>query len=190
MKSTSKNAQFSSLRVVAPLTLALLGVVAFAYVALQQNYRLNANDPQIEIASDLAAQMSAGSLPTDAVDTHMIKVDPSKSLATFGIIVDNNGKVTASNMEMDGTTAVPPKGVLNASSLTHQNRITWQPQTGTRIALVVQAYKHDDNTGYVIVGRSLKEVEVREDMLFWMAAVTVTGVVLLGIVAFMMGRRS
>lgn len=190
MKSTSKNAQFSSLRVVSPLTLALLGVVAFAYVALQQNYRLNANDPQIEIASDLAAQMSAGSLPTDAVDTHMIKVDPSKSLATFGIIVDNNGKVTASNMEMDGNAVVPPKGVLNASSLTHQNRITWQPQTGTRIALVVQAYKHDDNTGYVIVGRSLKEVELREDMLFWMAAVTVTGVVLLGIVAFMMGRRS
>jgi hypothetical protein len=92
-------------------------------------------------------------------------------------------------MEIDGVAAVPPKGVLGASTLTHQNRITWQPRAGTRIALVVQAYKHDANTGYVLVGRSLKEVEVREDMLFWMATVAMGLVVLLGFGAIMLSRK-
>ncbi len=165
---------------VLPLTLALLIVVGFVYAAVHQTYRQNANDPQIRLAGDIAAQMSAGSLPEDAIDTKSIKVDPRKSLAPFGVIVDSNGKVTASSMAMDSATPLPPKGVLTASTLDHQNRVTWQPERGVRIALVVQAYKHDQFTGYVLVGRSLKEVEVREDMLFWMAAVTAGVVVLLG----------
>lgn len=192
MKTPSKTTatRFSPLRVVAPLTLALVVVVWFVYAAVQQQYRLGANDPQIQYAGDIAAQMSAGSLPQDAVDTRSIKVDPSKSLDAFATIVDSNGKVTASDMELDGAAAVPPKGVLNASTLTHQNRITWQPQAGTRIALVVQAYKHDNNTGYVMVGRSLKEVETRIDMLFWMSTVTTGAVVLLGFGAVMLSRKS
>jgi hypothetical protein len=180
MVSSAKASSRIGVWTVLPITAALVVVVGFVYAAMQQSYRLNANDPQIELASDVATEMSAGSLPEDAVDTRGIKVDPSKSLATFGIVVDSAGKVTASNMELDGSTPVPPKGVLSAASLTHQNRITWQPEAGVRIALVVQAYKHDQNTGYVLVGRSLKEVEIRENMLFWMAAVTTGAVVLLG----------
>lgn len=184
MKSASKTPpRFSNLRVILPLTVAMLGVVAFAYAAVQQAYRQGANDPQVELAGDIAAQMSAGSLPQDAVDLYSLKVDPSTSLATFATIVDSDGNVTASNMDMGGSVPLPPKGVLNAASVTHQNRITWQPETGTRIALVVQAYKHDNNSGYVLVGRSLKEVEAREDMVLWMAIVTATGVALLGMFA-------
>jgi hypothetical protein len=176
--------------IVMPLTLALVVVIGFVYAALQQSYRQNANDPQIGLAGDIAAQMSAGSLPEDAVDTRSIKIDPRKSLATFGIIVTSAGNVTASSMEMDGATPLPPKGVLTAATLDHQNRITWQPERGARIALVVQAYRHDQNTGYVLVGRSLKEVETREDMLFWMAAVTGGAVVLLGGFALVASGRN
>lgn len=166
--------------IVLPLTLALVLVVGFVYAVLQQDYRQNANDPQIGLANDVAMEMSAGSLPEDALDAHGTKVDPRKSFAVFGAIVDSTGKVTASNMQVDNSTPLPPKGVLTAATLNHQNRITWQPEPGVRIALVVQAYKHDDHTGYVLVGRNIKEVETREDMLFWMAAVTAGAVVLLG----------
>src|SRR6266702_6335020 len=125
MKNASKmSPRFSFLRVVMPLTLALVGVVVFVYVAMQQNYRLNANDPQIQYAADIAAEMSAGSLPEDAVDTHGTKVDPSVSLAPFVTVVDSNGTVAASNMGMNGSVAVPPKGVLAAASIAHQNRST------------------------------------------------------------------
>ncbi len=63
-----------------------------------------------------------------------------------------------------------------AATLSHQNRITWQPEKDARIALVVQAYKHENATGYALVGRSLREVEARKDMLLW-TAVWAAGVV-------------
>ncbi len=190
MNNSAKASSRVSSWVVLPLTLALVVVVGFVYAVAQQSYRQGANDPQIELATDVAAQMSAGSLPEDAVDTHGTKVDPRTSLATFGIVVDSAGKVVASNMQMDNTTPLPPKGVLAAASVSHQNRVTWQPEPGVRIALVVQGYKHDQNTGYILVGRSLKEVEVREDMLFWMSAVTAGAVVLLGGFALVAGNRN
>src|SRR4051812_11466377 len=121
-------------------TLAILVVVGFVYAAAQQQYRQAANDPQIEWAGDLAADMSAGSLAQDAVGPYARDVNPSSSLATFAVITDAHGKVLTGNLKMDGTTPLPPKGVLAASSISHQNRITWQPERGTRIALVVQAY--------------------------------------------------
>lgn len=187
MKSSSSSFRSPAFRVVAPLT--LLVVIGFVYVAVQQSYRLGANDPQIQMAGDIAATLSAGTSPKDTISTSPAKTDPSMSLAVFTTIVDSNGNVTASTMSMDGSTAVPPKGVLNAASLTHQNRVTWQPQTGTRIALVVQAYQHGNRTGYVLVGRSLKEVEIREDMLFWMAAAATSAVVMLGLFATVIGRK-
>lgn len=191
MKSSAAPlSRFPALRIVAPLTLALLVVVGFVYVAMQQSYRQNADDPQIQLTGDIAARMSAGSSAQDIINTQAIKVDPSSSLAVFATIVDANDTVMASAMEMGGSVPLPPKGVLNAASLTHQNRITWQPQTGTRIALVVQAYQHGTSTGYVLVGRSLKEVEVREDTLFWMSAVSAGAVVLLGLFAIAISRKS
>ena len=190
MKSTTTTTRFSPARLIVPLTLALLVVVGFVEVAVQQSYRLGANDPQIQLAGDIAARLSAGGSPEGVISTNAVKVDPGSSLAVFAVIVDANSKVLASAMEMGGSTPLPPKGVLSASSLSHQNRITWQPQAGTRIALVVQAYQHGTNTGYVLVGRSLKEVEVREDILFWMATVTGGAIVVLGLFALLLNRKS
>lgn len=181
MKNASKTPSLNSpFTLIVATTLSLLLVVGFVYTAIQQNYRQNANDPQTQLAGDVAAMMSAGSLPKDALYTYVPQVDPSTSLAPFVTIVDSSGNVSATTMNLNGGTPLPPSGVLSAASTTHQNRVTWQPQTGTRIALVVQAYKHDNNTGYVLAGRSLKEVEVREDMLFWMAATTAVGVMAIG----------
>jgi hypothetical protein len=124
-----------------------------------------------------------------AAGSYTADVDPRTSLDTFVVITDSNGKVQTGNLKMDSATPTPPKGVLGASSVTHQNRVTWQPETGTRVALVVQAYKHNSDVGYVLAGRSLKEVDNRIDMLFWMGAVTAAGVVLMGCFAFMVATR-
>ena len=43
-----------------------------------------------------------------------------------------------------------------------QDRITWQPRTGVRQAIVA-VYFHGRKTGYVVAGRSLREVEKRVD---------------------------
>jgi hypothetical protein len=82
-------------------------------------------------------------------------------------------------MRLDGAPQMPPKGVL-ASATDRQNRITWQPQSGVRIALVVQHFGGTNQNGYVLVGRSLKDAEVRETTLLWMAVAAVGLVVALG----------
>src|SRR6266550_3224320 len=87
--------------VVACLTLACLAVLGFAYVAVQQNYRQSANDPQIQVAADTATLLSAGQTPQAVVDTKRI-VDPSKSLAAFVTVVGQNGDEQASNAQLNG----------------------------------------------------------------------------------------
>ena len=85
---------------------------------------------------------------------------------------------------MNGTTPLPPNGVVTAATTTHQNRVTWQPETNARVALVVQAYMHSGQSGYVLVGRSLKEVEAREDMLSWMTIAAAAAVIMIGAFTF------
>jgi hypothetical protein len=175
--------------VITTITVAMLVVVGFVYVALQQSYRQGANDPQIQIASDTAMALSSGSQAQGLLGNTSSAIDPSVSLAPFTIIVDETNAVVATNMKIGDSTPLPPKGVLNAASVSHQNRITWQPQPGTRIALIVQGYKHNDRSGYVLVGRSLSEIKARDSSLFWLSATTAVVVALLGVFATMIHVR-
>jgi hypothetical protein len=187
--SKAKTSSWAGAWVVIPLTLAMVGVVIFVFAAVQHNYRQSANDPQIQLAGDIATQLSSGTSPLNAITPNSMNVDPRTSLGVFEVITDVNGVVQAGSLKMDNTTPTPPKSVLAASSVTHQNRITWQPESDVSIALVVQAYKHGNDSGYVLVGRSLNEVERRISTLFWMGAVTMGGVMLLGCFAFMVATK-
>lgn len=174
--------------VIAMLTLAMLGIVGFATVAVQQYYRMAANDPQVQMAEDAAAQLAGGSQPSTVVPGPPT-VDPSKSLSPFLMVVDSNGKLLAGNMQLEGTAGTPPLGVLTAAN-SHQNRRTWQPQTGVRIALVVQKYAHGNTTGYVLAGRSLSEIESRVDILYWMAFAAGLWVLVMGGLAALLTKES
>lgn len=174
--------------VIAMLTLAMLGIVGFATVAVQQYYRMAANDPQIQMAEDAATQLAGGTSPTAVVPGTPV-VDPSKSLSPFIMVVDSNGKLLSGNMQLEGTSGTPPLGVLTAAN-SHQNRRTWQPQTGVRIALVVQKYTHGNTSGYVLAGRSLSEIESRVSILYWMAFAAGLWVLLLGGLAAVLTKET
>jgi hypothetical protein len=183
-KTVSRPRRLHVVALISTCTVAMLIVVGFVYVALLQSYRQNANDPQIELAGTWANQISAGAKDASAIFTSgSTTVDPSSGLGVFGVVVDADGKVISSNMKMDGTTPLPPKSVLTVAGADHQNRVTWQPQSGTRIALVVQGYNHAGVAGYVLAGRSLKEVDARTAALAWMSGAAAMVVLLLGIFA-------
>lgn len=159
-------------------TLWLVGLVAVIslvygviYVVAQQDLRLGANDPQIQLAEDSAAALSANN--STVVYTAATKVDIAKSLAPFMMIYDNNQQLVSSSAVLDGSTPVLPPGVLMNTTAAHQNRVTWQPRGGVRVAAVVVKYDH----GYVLAGRSLREVEKRESsalylvLIGWLATV-------------------
>ncbi len=129
------------------------------YVAVQQNFRQSANDPQIQMAEDAARSLEAGSTPQSLVGNSSVDID--KSLASYLVIYDESTNVIASNAKLEGVVPKPPKGVFEFTKDHGQDRITWQPKDNVRSAIVVQHY----NGGYVLAGRSLREIEIRENKL-------------------------
>jgi len=141
------------------LPVAVLATLAcgLIYVEVQQVLRGGANDPQYQLAEDVAARLDAGASPSSVVDTASI-VDLSASLAPFVIIFDSNHTVIAATASLDGGPPAPPRGVLDAARPGAPSAVTWQPRPGIRIATVTTAW----NGGFVLAGRSLRRVEQQE----------------------------
>jgi hypothetical protein len=143
---------------------AIVVITIFAglvYTTAQQVLRIGANDPQIQIAEDTAVALSnsAYSLPL-----LRFRVDIENSLDTFKIVYNEAGKVTNSTGILNGRVPELPDGVLSYVKQKGEDRITWEPKNNVRIAAVIRRYQG----GYVLVGRSLREVEKREDNLLAM----------------------
>lgn len=147
------------------------------YVTVHQSYRQSANDPQVSMVLGLANQLANG---TDLQLSQVPKVDPSNSLTPFVIIYDDHGKITDSNVELNGKTPQLPDGVLDNVRRVGQERLTWQPAQGVRLAAVI-SHHSGKSPGFVLAARNLKEVEQREDMLTfevglaWLASLAVLG---------------
>jgi hypothetical protein len=140
-----------------PLGLAVTMTCGIVYVVAQQTYRQGANDPQVQMARDIAAGLARGESVDGLVGSRTI--DPSVSLAPFVIVFDAKEAVTRATVRLGGKTPVPPKGVLDAAA-SGENRVTWQPRPDARIASVIVAVD-GGHGGYVLAGRSLKEAEER-----------------------------
>jgi hypothetical protein len=163
-----------------PTVTAATIICAFVYIAVQQDLRQSANDPQIQIAEDTADILSSGALPQSAVPAS--KTDIASSLATYVVIADSQGQAITSSALLNGKTPMPPLGVLESALHRGENRVTWQPEPGVRSAIVVKPYSSLAANGYVIVGRSLREVEKREAQLtaiaflFWAAIMVIISI--------------
>jgi hypothetical protein len=94
-------------------------------------------------------------------------VNVASSLAPFVIIFDGKDRVVASSATLDGRTPQLPPGVFDAARASGEDRVTWQPQAGVRLAAVVVPVA---GGGSVLAGRSLREVERRESDLLGVTA--------------------
>jgi hypothetical protein len=157
--------------------LATLGS-GLVYVGVQQDLRGDANDPQRQLAEDAARALDAGAQPAAVVGGS--KVDVARSLAPFVVVFDKAGGVLASDGELDGHDPAPPRGVLDAAGRDRPNVVTWQPRPGVRVATVTVPWQ----AGTVLAGRSLREVERREnEALLFVAAAWLAMMVALGVAA-------
>jgi hypothetical protein len=152
----------------ATLTVLIAGMV---YVAVQQDERAGANDPQIQMAVDARNALVAGATPQSLVPAN--QVDIARSLAPYLVIFDGNRQEVAASATINGLQLVPPAGVFDSAQALPMDTITWTPAPGVRSAIVVLHYAN----GYVLAGRSLATVEDRENQTLWQ--VGVAGVVTL-----------
>ena len=121
---------------------------------MQNVLRSGANDPQLQVAEDAAAQLDRGHT---TASTGGAQVDIANSLAPFLIVYDRQGRVVSSSGQLNGQTPALPNGVLTSMGPGSEKKLTWQPQAGVRVAAVMVAAQQ----GYVVSGRSLREVEDR-----------------------------
>lgn len=77
------------------LFVAITIVFMTSYALVQQNYRMSANDPQIQMAEDAAAALNKGRNIQSVV--LLDNVDISKSLGVFLAVYDDSGKPVMSS---------------------------------------------------------------------------------------------
>ncbi len=125
---------------------------------------MSANDPQIQLAEDGASRLSNGESAASILPD--LQMDMASGLAPFLIVYDNSGYPVASSARLDGAVPAPLRGVLDFVRSNREERVTWQPRLGVRIASVVTR----TSTGFVLAGRNMREIEIREDTVFKLAA--------------------
>jgi hypothetical protein len=138
----------------------------------------------VQVAEDAATSASQETglhgMEMDSVGSN--PVDPSTSLSPFTMSFDDNGKLVEYNVNLGGSVPVPPAGVFDYARKNTEHRFTWQPKPGVRIAAVLRHYS-GKSSGFVLAGRSLREVEIREERLMQMVAAgwAVSMIVVLGL---------
>ena len=147
-----------------PLAVMATALSGLVYLVTQQSLRSGANELPLTLAIDAGTRLDAGTQPESVVASGAwagtATVDVAASLSPFIVVFDGGGKVLATNAQLDGGLPTPPLGVLAAATTAVPNRVTWQPRPGVRIATVTARWRG----GTVLVGRSLREVERREDL--------------------------
>ncbi|HSX28858.1 MAG TPA: hypothetical protein VLF60_05415 [Candidatus Saccharimonadales bacterium] len=161
-------------------------VVGFGSVAIQQNYRQNANDPQVQYAEDISNALEQGASPDQLGGGST--VDPRKSLGLFLIVTDENKKVQTSTMSLDNNSPVPPDGTFTAAKKGKEQRFTWQPQKDVRVAVVMKHFG-GKQSGFIMVARSLTEIEKRETQLMGMSFAAFVALVVVATIGAMIGTR-
>lgn len=153
------------------------GLIVFSYTAVQQSLRLGLNDPQWQLAEDAAYQLSQGASPSSVIPSSV--VDESRSLAPFVTIVDDNVQVLASSGKIGDTVPLPPASSFPDAQKRGNNWFTWQHDNNTvRDATVILPYHHGTASGYVLVARSMKQVENTIGHITVLAGLTFIGVLL------------
>ena len=165
-----------------PLAIATAGLCALVYLTVQQSLRMGANDPQIQMAEDAAAQLNAGASVEAVIPS--AKVEIAESLAPFMIVFDKSGNVLASSATLHGAVPAYPAGVLDYVRQKGQDRVTWQPEAGVRMATVVAPYKN----GFVMAGRSLTEVEKRESQVESLSGLAMLGIWAMTLIVIVLGE--
>lgn len=185
-----------------PLAVAITGLSGLIYLAVQQDMRQSANDPQIQIAEDAAVLLTNGVSPAEIVPSGKA-VDIAVSLFPWVAVYNSSGTPLGSSGLLNNAPPKLPVGLFDTTSWGgffgsktyttaggEETRVTWQPDPSVRQALVLVATK-DGN--FVASGRSLSVVEEREDTLtrnvFLAWAVTMFGSLIFALLSVFLRER-
>jgi hypothetical protein len=144
------------------IAVPVTGLCMLTYLLTQQSLRGSANDPQLQWARDAASRLASGQpvgavVPDDAIDY-------SRSDAPFLMVVNDSGSVVATSGRLRADLRTVPAGVFDQVRHNGEERVTWQPERGVRLASAVVRIAGGPG-GFVVAARSLRDTEERADKL-------------------------
>jgi hypothetical protein len=116
--------------------------------------------------------------------------DASESLKPFIAIYNESDHIehtVASSANIHDDPPLPPQGVFDYAKARGENRVTWQPDSTTRIALVVKYVSKESSSWFVVAGRNIREVEARETQLNHIVGAGLAIVLLVTLIAEIIG---
>jgi hypothetical protein len=155
-----------------PFAVTVTVLCGLICVTVQQDMRQGANDPQIQMAEDAARTLGNGASAHDVV-LNFPEVDIALGLSPYIMIFDEQGNALASSANIHGQMPAIPAGVFDVVRRFGERRFTWAPERQVRMA-VVMAHFSGQSSGFVLAGRSLREVERRESWLTFVAGLAWT----------------
>ncbi len=172
--------------VIIAITTIIFGVI---YACVQQSYRTGANDPQVQMVNNIITKLQNGkSIDNFFSDT----IDISKSLSTFIALYDSTGSPLRSSGILNGKAPELPSGLFDFTKSLGEHRVTWQPERGVRMAVVIIS-TNSSPVGYIAAGRSLKEVEMREHnlvtMIFFGWIICIGMILMFGLLQFYLKNK-
>ena len=144
------------------------------------------------MAEDTAAVLAASELTEPVLLGAHVEI--STSLALFVVIYSDSGEPLASSGLLHGAIPLLPSGVFDYTRQNGEDRVSWQPESGVRIAAVVVDYG-GAQPGFVLAGRSLREVEKRESQVkqmtgtAWLVTLAVSLMVVAGCELILTDRK-
>jgi hypothetical protein len=133
-------------------------LLLLVYASVQQTYRTGADDPQVQLAKDLNHRLETG----QSVERMMPdSIELSESLGVFVTFYGSDLRPLRSSGFLHGQLPRIPSGVFDFVKTHGEERVSWQPESQVRMALVVLRSSAPP-VAFVVVGRSLLEVEKRE----------------------------
>ena len=108
------------------------------------------------VAHDLTGPKHEISSPT------FLNNDNPNSDQIFAILYDAAGHALTGNATLHGTLPQPPPGIFDVIRSRGEDKVTWQPQPGIRVALTGLPMP---NGGFVLAGQSLIPSEARNALL-------------------------
>lgn len=140
-------------RLIWSLAAAIVTTIVFGsvYVALQQIGRHDAN-----MAPAAAASAQIQQVGWDSMAGPRLELTPDSGL--FLIVYGENNTPVSTTVTLHGNAPVIPDGVLDTARLQGTDAVTWQPESGLRMAIVA---KHADGK-VVVAGQSLAPFEASD----------------------------
>ncbi len=141
------------------VTLVLLVTVIFGAIFStgQQVLRGDSDYPQVEVVQQVEGIIKQG-VPLDVIVNSEEAIDLEDSMSLFVMIFDKDKNLVGSSAKIGEQSPTPPAGSFDEAKSNGENRFTWQPQDGVRVAAVL---KPVGDQAFVLAGKSLVETDKR-----------------------------